>query len=45
MNILFLHYCSMDALLVSAPMYSPEIDRPEYGRVYVYKNRNDQVKF
>ena len=32
---------SMDDLLISAPMYSPEIDRPEYGRVYVY--RNDQV--
>ena len=41
--ILFLHYYSMDDLLVSAPMYSPETDRPEYGRVYVY--RNDQVKF
>ena len=37
------YYCSMDDLLISAPMYSPEFDRPEYGRVYVY--RNDQVSF
>ena len=33
----------MDDLLISAPMYSPEVDRPEYGRVYVY--RNDQVRY
>ena len=33
----------MDDLLVSAPMYSPEIDKPEYGIVFVY--RNDQVSF
>ena len=32
----------MDDLLISAPMYSPEVDSPEYGRVYVY--RNDQVR-
>ena len=43
-NVLLLsYYCRMDDLLVSAPMYSPEINRPEYGIVYVY--RNNQVKF
>ena len=28
----------MDDLLISAPMYSPDVDSPEYGRVYVYRN-------
>jgi len=33
----------MDDLLISAPMYSPGVDSPEYGRVYVY--RNNRVSF
>jgi len=33
----------MDDLLISAPMYSPKVDSPEYGRVYVY--RNNRVSF
>ena len=41
--LLLSYYHSMDDLLVSAPMYSPEIDKPEYGIVYVY--RNNQVSF
>ena len=33
----------MDDLLISAPMYSLDVNTPEYGRVYVY--RNNQVSF
>ena len=41
--LLLSYYHSMDELLVSAPMYSPEIDKPEYGIVYVYKNNQVSI--